>query len=176
MAENEKPKKLGFFAEFKKFALRGNAIEMAIGIVIGSSFNAIVNSIVQGVLNPLVGHLLGNMDLSDLRIILSPAVGEVAEVSIKYGIVIQRIIEFTITALVMFLIVRLMNRINDIQKEAERLYEEEKLKEEARIAEEQKKLKADLEKEIEDAKMKNSDEEVELLRGILALLTEKKEE
>lgn len=130
----------GFLAEFKKFALRGNVIEMAVGIVIGASFNAIVTAIVQGVLNPLIGLLLGDVDLSELRIILTPATEELAEVAIKYGLVIQKIIEFVITAFVMFLIIKAMNRMNDLQQKKA---SEEKAEAEKKAAEEKATSEAD---------------------------------
>lgn len=142
----------GFFAEFKKFALRGNVIEMAVGIVLGASFNAIVTSIVQGILNPLLGTLLGNVDLSDLRIILTPAAGEAAEVAIRYGLVIQKTIEFVITAFVMFLIVKGMNKINDLQQKLE---QEKKAEEKA-------------------AAVKTESENTALLKEIVGLLKEQK--
>ncbi len=130
----------GFLAEFKKFALRGNVIEMAVGIVIGASFNAIVTAIVQGILNPLIGLLLGDVDLSELRIILTPATAELAEVAIKYGLVIQKIIEFVITAFVMFLIIKAMNRMNDLQQKKA---SEEKAEAEKKAAEEKAASEAD---------------------------------
>lgn len=148
--KNEKTK--GFFAEFKKFALRGNVIEMAVGIVLGASFNAIVTSIVQGILNPLIGTLLGNVDLSDLKIILTPAAGEIAEVAIRYGLVIQKTIEFVITAFVMFLIVKGMNKINDLQQKLE---QQKKAEEKA-------------------AAVKTESENTALLKEIVSLLKEQK--
>ncbi len=112
-------KEKGFFAEFKKFISRGNVIDMAVGVIIGGAFTAIVNSLVKDILNPIIGLITGGMDLAYLRIVLRPAVGETPEVAIMYGSLINAIINFLLIALVLFLIVRSFNKMNDLKKKKE---------------------------------------------------------
>src|SRR5258708_37463717 len=98
--------------EFKAFAMRGNMIDMAVGIIIGSAFGKIVNSLVQDILMPFLGMLLGKVDFSDLAIILHEKTATSAAVAIKYGIFITAIIDFVIIAFAMFLVVKQMNRFS----------------------------------------------------------------
>jgi large conductance mechanosensitive channel len=100
-------------AEFKEFIARGNVLDMAVGIIIGTSFTAIVNSLVNDVVMPFVGWLIGGIHFADLRVILSPAEGDVAEVAIRYGAFIEKIIDFLLIALVVFLMVKMMNMFHD---------------------------------------------------------------
>ena len=95
-----------FIAEFKEFALKGNMIDLAIGIIIGSSFNAIVNSIVNDILMPVFGIILGGKDFSGLAI-------TVGDASIKYGMLIQALINFVIIALCLFVLVKIMNKLRN---------------------------------------------------------------
>ena len=108
--------------EFKKFVLRGNVIDMAIGITVGTAFTALVKSLVNDVIMPPIGLLLGGMDFSNLYVLLragDPAppyasLGEATDagaVAMRYGVFINTIISLLIIALVMFLIVRAMNRL-----------------------------------------------------------------
>jgi len=100
-----------FLHEFKQFAVRGNAIDLAVGIVIGSSFTKIVNSIVDKVINPIAAYLTGYTDLSTIGIPLPALLGKKAP-EIAVGSVLQSILEFVIVALVLFLVIRAMNRLN----------------------------------------------------------------
>jgi large conductance mechanosensitive channel len=101
-----------FFAEFRAFALRGNILDLAIGIVIGTAFNNIVTSFVTNILTPPLGLLTGKINFKDL--VWNPA----GSVKIEYGLFIQSIISFVITAFGLFLIIRLINRLEKIaQKE-----------------------------------------------------------
>ena len=102
-----------FFAEFKKFITRGNVLDMAVGVVVGSAFTAIVNSLVKDILNPIIGLITGGIDFSDLKIVLKPASGEVAELAIRYGVFINAIIQFVLIAFVLFLIVKSFNKLNE---------------------------------------------------------------
>ena len=102
-----------FFAEFKKFITRGNVLDMAVGVVVGSAFTAIVNSLVKDILNPIIGLITGGIDFSDLKIVLKPASGEVAELAIRYGLFINAIIQFVLIAFVLFLIVKSFNKLNE---------------------------------------------------------------
>ena len=102
-----------FFAEFKKFITRGNVLDMAVGVVVVSAFTAIVNSLVKDILNPIIGLITGGIDFSDLKIVLKPASGEVAELAIRYGVFINAIIQFVLIAFVLFLIVKSFNKLNE---------------------------------------------------------------
>ena len=102
-----------FFAEFKKFITRGNVLDMAVGVVVGSAFTAIVNSLVKDILNPVIGLITGGIDFSELKIILKPASGDVAELAIRYGVFINAIIQFILIAFVLFLIVKSFNKLNE---------------------------------------------------------------
>ena len=95
-----------FIAEFKEFALKGNMIDLAIGIIIGSAFNAIVNSIVNDILMPVFGIILGGKDFSGLCF-------TVGDASIKYGMLIQALINFVIIAFCLFVVVKIMNKLKN---------------------------------------------------------------
>ena len=97
--------------EFKKFAMRGNVIDMAVGIIIGVAFGKIVSSFVADVIMPPLGLLLGGVDFKDLAIVLKEAVGETPAVVIAYGQFIQSIVDFVIIAFVIFLVIKAMNSL-----------------------------------------------------------------
>ena len=105
--------KKGFFAEFKEFVARGNVVDMAVGIIIGGLFTAIVNSFVKDILNPILGLLVGGTDLGALKIVLKQATETTEELAIRYGNLIQNIIQFLLTAFVLFLLVRSINRMKE---------------------------------------------------------------
>ena len=125
-------KKKGFFAEFKEFIMRGNVMDMAIGVIIATSFGKITTSLVNDVCMPLIGMLIGGIDLSKLNILLKPAVldeaGEVVSEAVTLGIgtFITTIIDFILVALVVFLVIKGMNKFHDLtkKKEAEAAAEE----------------------------------------------------
>ena len=108
-----------FFAEFKKFITRGNVLDMAVGVVVGSAFTAIVNSLVKDILNPIIGIVTGGIDFSELKIVLKPATEEVAELAIRYGVFINAIIQFILIALVLFIIVKSFNKLIEKKKKEE---------------------------------------------------------
>lgn len=108
--------KKGFFGEFKEFISRGNVVDMAVGIIVGGLFTAIVQSFVKDILNPILGFLIGGADFADLRIILKAATETTEEVAIRYGNLIQAIVQFILTAFVLFVIVRAMNRMKEAQE------------------------------------------------------------
>lgn len=116
MAEEKK----GFFGEFKAFISRGNVVDMAVGIIVGGLFTAIVQSFVKDILNPILGFLIGGADFTELRIILKAATETTEEVAIRYGNLIQAIIQFILTALVLFVIVRAMNKMNEAKEAAKK--------------------------------------------------------
>ncbi|MEZ4884212.1 MAG: large-conductance mechanosensitive channel protein MscL [Chitinophagales bacterium] len=106
-----------FFQEFKEFAVKGNVIDMAIGIIIGTAFNKIVSSLVSDIITPPIGYFLGNVDFTDLKIVLQQkevaANGEVLQelVAINYGNFIQVGIDFLLIAFSMFIVIKVMNSV-----------------------------------------------------------------
>ncbi len=97
--------------EFQQFAMRGNVIDMAVGIIIGSAFGKIISSLVEDIIMPPIGYLMGGMDFSNLKIILKEATDKAPIVAIKYGVFINVIINFTIVAFAMFMLIRAMNTL-----------------------------------------------------------------
>lgn len=118
MAE-EKKKKLGIIGEFKTFISRGNVLDMAVGLIIGSAFTAIVNSLVGDLLMPLLSMITGKVDFTEWKLVLQPAeldeAGEeiAAAISVNYGSFIQYIINFLLIAVSVFLLVKVINTIRD---------------------------------------------------------------
>jgi large conductance mechanosensitive channel len=104
--------------EFKEFAMRGNVLDMAVGIVIGGAFGKIVSSLVNDVLMPPLGLIVGGMDFSKLAITLKQAAGDAAAVQLKYGMFVQQIVDFLIVAFAIFMVVKAMNALKRKQKEA----------------------------------------------------------
>ena len=105
---------MGVFAEFKEFAVRGNVVDLAVGVIIGASFGKIVTSLVDEVIMPPVGLLLGNVDFSKLQWVLrpdNPATEAVETVAIGYGAFINTLLQFLIVAFVVFLLVKGINRM-----------------------------------------------------------------
>lgn len=115
--------KSSFLSDFKKFAMKGNVIDMAVGVIIGGAFGGIVKSFVNDILMPPIGLLLGNTDFSNLEVNLSSlfnlTVKEGAEPAIwKYGAFVQGCIDFLIMAFCVFMMVKLMNRLLKKKEEA----------------------------------------------------------
>lgn len=102
--------------EFKEFAMRGNVLDLAIGIIIGGAFGKVVSSMVNDVLMPPIGVLIGGVDFSSFGLTLREAVGNTPASILKYGIFLNHIIDFTIVAFAVFLIVKAVNRMK--RKEA----------------------------------------------------------
>ena len=110
----------GMFQEFKAFAMRGNAIDLAVGVVIGAAFTGIVNSLVKDLINPPLGLLLGGIDFSNFFVVLKgggayptlKAAQEAGAVTLAYGLFINAVINFVIVAFALFLIVRQINRLS----------------------------------------------------------------
>lgn len=109
---------MAMMQEFKKFAMRGNVVDMAVGIIIGGAFGKIVASFVNDVIMPPLGVLIGGVNFSDLAITLREAAGETPAVMIKYGAFIQTLVDFTIIAFAIFIAVKAMNSLK--QKEEEK--------------------------------------------------------
>ncbi|HNX50454.1 MAG TPA: large-conductance mechanosensitive channel protein MscL [Thermoanaerobaculaceae bacterium] len=106
------------FKEFREFAMRGNVMDMAVGIIIGGAFGKIVASLVNDVLMPPIGLLVGGMDFTKLAITLKSAQGDVPAVLLKYGMFIQQTIDFIIIAFVIFMMIKGMNAMRRKQEEA----------------------------------------------------------
>ena len=107
---------MGFLSEFKTFAMKGNVIDLAVGVVIGAAFGTITKSLVEDVIMPPLGMLISNVDFTALKLVLKDAVvvnGEVLQpaVSINYGNFLQTVVNFLIIAFAIFLLVRLINRL-----------------------------------------------------------------
>ncbi len=95
--------------EFKEFAFKGNVVDLAVGVIIGAAFGKIVTSLVNDILMPIIGILLGGVNFSELKYVITPAVGDVAESAILYGAFIQSIVDFLIIAVAIFFFVKLIS-------------------------------------------------------------------
>lgn len=99
-----------FFGEFKKFALRGNVLDLAVGVVIGTAFTNITNSLVSNIITPPLGLLLGRIDFKDWALNLG------GDVNIKYGLFLQSVLDFIIIALALFIAIRFINRLLQVAR------------------------------------------------------------
>ncbi|MEO8748058.1 MAG: large-conductance mechanosensitive channel protein MscL [Rhodanobacter sp.] len=114
---------MSMLQEFKAFAMRGNVMDMAVGIVIGGAFGKIISSLVGDVIMPPIGWLTGGIDFSALKWVIRPAdnsdaAHKIAEVAISYGAFINTIITFVIIALAIFLLIKVMNRMHKKEEAA----------------------------------------------------------
>ena len=100
---------MGMMKEFKEFAMKGNVVDMAVGIIIGAAFGKIIASFVGDVLMPPIGMMLGGMDFSAMAFTLKEAVGETPAVTIGYGKFIQALVDFLIVAFAIFMAIKAMN-------------------------------------------------------------------
>ncbi len=100
-----------FFKEFKDFAMRGNVMDMAVGVIIGGAFGKIVSSLVDDIFMPIIGVLTGGIDFSNLSI-------KVEDANVKYGMFLQNVIDFLIIAFCIFLMIKAINKLS-AKKEAE---------------------------------------------------------
>jgi large conductance mechanosensitive channel len=130
---------MGFLTEFKSFALRGNVMDMAVGIVIGAAFATIVNSFVNDIMMPPIGMAIGNVDFTELKVVLKDPVvaadGTVTDaVTVNYGNFIQVLINFLIIALAIFSVITWMNSLR--RKEEKAPTEEPKLSREVQLLQE----------------------------------------
>jgi large conductance mechanosensitive channel len=134
--------------EFKEFINRGNVVDLAVGVIVGGAFSAIVTSLVDNIVTPVLSMVIGGFDLTGLSITVPSFLGATEPATIKYGLFLQNVIDFLITAFVIFIMVRFIN----------------KLQEKAKLEEEEKKA----EEEAQE------DENTALLREIRDLLQKKK--
>lgn len=112
---------MSMLKEFKEFAVKGNVVDMAVGIIIGAAFGKIISSLVGDVVMPPIGLVLGGVDFSDLAYTLKAAVGDTPAVVIAYGKFIQTLVDFTIIAFAIFLAIKVLNAA---KKEEEKAPEE----------------------------------------------------
>lgn len=97
--------------EFREFAVKGNVLDMAVGIIIGAAFGKIVSSLVNDVVMPPVGLLIGGVDFSDLKVVLPKVTETAADVTLNYGAFIQTVVDFLIVAMAVFMLVKVVNRL-----------------------------------------------------------------
>ena len=116
---------MGLLQEFKTFALKGNVVDMAVGVIIGGAFGKIVTSLVNDIIMPPIGVLMGGVDFKDLGIVIKEGVAatettpEVAEVVWKYGAFIQQVVDFLIIAVSVFVMIKLINKLSNLRKKEE---------------------------------------------------------
>lgn len=109
---------MGMLKEFKEFAMKGNVVDMAVGIIIGGAFGKIVSSLVSDVIMPPIGLLLGGVDFSDLALTLKDAEEGVEAVTMKYGAFLMTVIDFLIIAFAIFMVVKGMNKLKKKEEAA----------------------------------------------------------
>jgi large conductance mechanosensitive channel len=109
---------MGFWQEFREFAVKGNAVDMAVGIILGVAFNKVVTSLVTDVIMPPVGMLMANADIPDLALVLQQASADAPAVAIRYGALVNAVIEFVIAALSLYVVIKAMNRMVRRREEA----------------------------------------------------------
>lgn len=102
---------MGMMQEFKEFAMKGNVVDMAVGIIIGAEFGKIVNSMVNDVIMPPIGMLIGGVNFTDLKLVIKEAAEGSAEVALRYGSFVQAVVNFTIVAFAIFLMIKAMNSV-----------------------------------------------------------------
>ena len=106
------------FDEFKAFVMRGNVVDMAVGVIIGGAFGKIVTSLVNDIFMPIIGVLIGNVNFSDLQIKLGEPLEGAEQAAIKYGMFIQEVVNFLIIALCIFMVVKVINKLQKKKEEA----------------------------------------------------------
>ena len=107
---------MSLIKEFKEFAMRGNVVDLAVGVIIGGAFGKITTSLVSDVLMPPIGMAMGKVDFKDLKLTLKAAEGAATAVTINYGAFLNTIIDFVIVAFALFMVIKTMNRLK--KKEA----------------------------------------------------------
>ena len=106
------------FDEFKAFIMRGNVVDMAVGVIIGGAFGKIVTSLVNDIFMPIIGMILGNVNFSSLEIKLGEPVEGAEQAAIRYGMFIQEIVNFLIIALCIFMVIKVINKMQKKKEEA----------------------------------------------------------
>lgn len=108
---------MSFFKEFRDFAMRGNVVDLAVGVIIGAAFGKIVSSLVADIIMPPLGLLIGGIDFKQFAWTLRPAEGDIPAVVMNYGMFIQNIFDFVIVALAIFMAIKVINKLHK-KKEA----------------------------------------------------------
>ncbi|TDQ56508.1 large conductance mechanosensitive channel [Mesocricetibacter intestinalis] len=117
---------MSFMKEFREFAMRGNVIDMAVGVIIGGAFGKIVSSLVGDIFMPLLGMLTGSVDFKDLKFTL--AVADTPAVTLNYGVFIQNVVDFVIIAFAIFMMIKVLNKLKKpAEEEAPKISNEEQL-------------------------------------------------
>ena len=109
---------MSLISEFKQFAMRGNVVDLAVGVVIGAAFGKIVSALVSGIIMPVVGVLVGGVNFADLAITLKPGTEGVEPVLLQYGLFVQSTVDFVIIAFAIFIAIKLVNKMQRKQQEA----------------------------------------------------------
>ena len=121
---------MSLLKEFRDFAMRGNVVDLAVGVIIGAAFGKIVSSLVANIIMPPLGLLIGGVDFKQFSWILKPAVGDTPAVVMQYGVFLQSIFDFVIVAFAIFMAIKLMNKLHkkkEVEKPAPKVTAEEKL-------------------------------------------------
>lgn len=118
---------MSFFKEFRQFAVRGNVVDMAVGIIIGAAFGKIVSSLVGDVFMPVIGLIVGGVDFKDLALTIKQATDSAPAVTLNYGMFIQTVLDFTIVAFAIFLLVKAMNSVKKKELEQAPVVNKEEL-------------------------------------------------
>ncbi|RYG10922.1 MAG: large-conductance mechanosensitive channel protein MscL [Chitinophagaceae bacterium] len=134
---------MSFIKDFKEFAIKGNVVDLAVGIIIGTAFGKIVSSVVADIVMPPIGLLINGVNFSDLVITLKPAIDDKPAVVIAYGKFIQTILDFTIIALAIFSLVKVLNKLRPKEPHEAALTRQESLLTEIRDL-----LKANKDKDV----------------------------
>jgi large conductance mechanosensitive channel protein len=123
------------FKEFKEFISKGNVMDLAVGVIIGGAFGKIVTSLVDDMIMPILGIILGKINFTALKLVITPAEGDKPEVAVLYGSFIQNVVNFLIMAFVIFLMVKAVNKLRKPAKKVEEVIEEIPTKEETLLTE-----------------------------------------
>lgn len=126
---------MSFFKEFRDFAMRGNVVDLAVGVIIGAAFGKIVSSLVANIIMPPLGLLIGGVDFKQFKWVLKPAEGATPPVVMEYGVFIQTVFDFIIVAFAIFIAIKLMNKLHkkkEVEKPAPKPSNEEVLLSEIR--------------------------------------------
>ena len=112
-----KENKMSFLKEFREFAMRGNVVDLAVGVIIGAAFGKIVSSLVADIIMPPLGLLIGGIDFKQFAVTLRDAQGDIPAVVMHYGVFIQNVFDFIIVAFAIFMAIKLMNKLNRKKEE-----------------------------------------------------------
>ncbi len=126
---------MSFFKEFRDFAMRGNVVDLAVGVIIGAAFGKIVSSLVANIIMPPLGLLIGGVDFKQFKWVLKPAVDATPAVVMEYGVFLQTVFDFIIVAFAIFIAIKLINKLHkkkEVEKPAPKPSNEEVLLSEIR--------------------------------------------